>query len=161
MNPTKRFDPWMLLLVESSSVCTVTTSNSTSEITINSELAKNVLLVILKQLTEKPKQTFWPTQYLQHKLSAGGYLPHSPTTTSEDIWWCLDSLLSWLNGEDYWNPVGRDQEWCEASHLIKDSPQPTNNYVPQNVSTVRLGNPDPEGPSKALRSVGNWFKKKR
>ena len=57
--------------------------------------------------------------------------------------------------------MGRDQEGCEASHLTKGSPQPTNNYVPQNVTTVRLGNPDQEGPSKALRSVGNRFKKKK
>ena len=124
-------------------------------------MAKNFLQVILKQLTEKPKWTFWPTRYLQHKFSAGGYLPHSPTTTSEDSWRCLDSLLSWLNGEYYWNPVGRDHEWCEASHLTKDSSQPTNNYVPQNISTVRLRNSDVEGPSKALRSVGNWLKKKK
>ena len=70
--------------------------------------------------------------------------PPPPQRTSEDVWiHCCHDWMESITGI----------QWIEtrigAKHLVlhRTAPQQTNNYVPQNVSSVRLRNPDLEGPS--------------
>lgn len=72
----------------------------------------------------------------------------------------MGHLAVWKNGCHDVVKSATGISYTEARDTAKH-PIPTNNFLDQNINTVRLRNPDLEAPTKVLSKVGGLLKKKK